>query len=200
MRTFTLNSFAAWSTIARGASESTPMTEYEFTLKFALPDSASDALTDRLFAAGCDDALVGTGLPGRLALQFNRNARSAAEAVFGALGAVRKALPEARLIEAGPDLVGLSDIAALLHCSRQNMRKLMLAHRTTFPLPVHDAKTVLWHLAQVLIWFGEYQHRTVSESVLEIAGVTMQLNAALAARLVTPAVAARLAKLVPEPG
>lgn len=173
------------------------MKEFEFTLKFALPDVATDteALVDRLFAAGCDDALIGTGLPGRVALQFNRMAKSASEAVFGALAAVRKALPEARLIEASPDLVGLSDIAALLNFSRQNMRKLMLTHRSTFPLPVHGDKITLWHLSHVLAWFGDYQDRTVSAALQEIAGISMQLNSARAARNVDPAISARLAKL-----
>lgn len=173
------------------------MKQFEFTLKFALPGASTDAdsLADRLFAGGCDDALVGTGLAGRLALQFDRRAKTAAEAVFSALAAVQRALPEARLVEVSPDLVGLSDIAALLNFSRQNMRKLMLTHRATFPLPVHDDKIAIWHLAQVLAWFGEYQGRTVSEAIQEIAGISMQLNIARSARHLDPAISARLAKL-----
>jgi hypothetical protein len=38
---------------------------------------------------------------------------------------VKKAIPMSRLIEATPDLVGISDLAALLGHSRQNMRKIV---------------------------------------------------------------------------
>lgn len=53
--------------------------EYLFTLKYQLADADSDldALVERLGEAGCDDALVGMGLPGRLVLEFTREAASA---------------------------------------------------------------------------------------------------------------------------
>ena len=53
--------------------------EYTFTLKYQLADDDRDvdALVERLGAAGCDDALVGIGQPGRLALEFTREADSA---------------------------------------------------------------------------------------------------------------------------
>jgi hypothetical protein len=44
--------------------------------------------------------------------------------------------------------------------SRQAMRKLMLAHRATFPMPVHEGSALIWHLAEVLDWLkmrGGYQ-------------------------------------------
>ena len=48
--------------------------EYTFTLKYQLTyaDRDPDALVERLGEAGCDDALVGIGQPGRLALEFTR--------------------------------------------------------------------------------------------------------------------------------
>ncbi len=41
--------------------------EYTFTLKYQLTDDDrdADALVERLGEAGCDDALVGIGQPGR---------------------------------------------------------------------------------------------------------------------------------------
>ena len=44
--------------------------EYTFTLKYQLTDDDRDlqALVEHLGEAGCDDALVGIGQPGRLAL------------------------------------------------------------------------------------------------------------------------------------
>lgn len=75
--------------------------EYTFTLKYQLDDDDRDpdALVERLGAAGCDDALVGIGVPGRLALEFTREAADADAAVRSALADVRRAVPSARLIE-----------------------------------------------------------------------------------------------------
>jgi hypothetical protein len=86
--------------------------EYEFTLKFALPANHQPVheLLERLGEAGCEDALVGAGQPGRIALDFTRDADSAKNAIFSALDAVRSAIPGAKLLEVTPDFVGLSDI------------------------------------------------------------------------------------------
>lgn len=82
--------------------------EYAFTLKFQLgeDDRNTEELVERLGAAGCDDALVGIGQPGRLALEFTRAADNAEAAVHSALSDVRRAVPAARLIEVAPDLDG----------------------------------------------------------------------------------------------
>jgi len=154
--------------------------EYIFTLKYQLADSDSDldALVERLGAAGCDDALVGVGQPGRLALEFSREAGSAEEAVRTALVDLKKAIPSARLIEASPDLVGLTDVADVVGVSRQAMRKLMLTHRATFPMPVHEGSASIWHLAEVLDWLmtrGGYQ---IDVGVLDTAKVALEVNIA----------------------
>ncbi len=105
------------------------MSEYEFELRFALPscDMDPDQLVERLGGAGCDDALVGVGRQGQVALDFIREAESAMAAVLSAIADVRRAVPEARLIEASPDLVGVTDVGQLLHVTRQNVRKLLLS-------------------------------------------------------------------------
>jgi len=120
--------------------------EYEFTLKYQLvEDEDIDALLERLAEAGCDDALVGIGQPGRLSLEFVRESAGANEAIEGALRDVRTAVPGARLIEATPDLVGLTDVAEIVGVSRQNMRKLMLAHIHSFPAPTHEGSRSRTH-------------------------------------------------------
>jgi hypothetical protein len=100
--------------------------EYEFTLSFKLPvdEADTDTLVERLGAAGCDDALVGIGQSGRIALNFTREAGSAQEAIVSALRDVKKAIPAARLVEAGPDLVGLTDVAALVGVTRLHQRRV----------------------------------------------------------------------------
>jgi len=58
--------------------------------------------------------------------------------MLSAVPDVQRAIPGARLIEAGPDYVGLTEIAKLLGISRQAMRKVMAKNIETFPLPVHE--------------------------------------------------------------
>jgi hypothetical protein len=58
--------------------------------------------------AGCDDALVGTGQPGHIALEFRREAFSAEQALVSALSDVKKAIPCARLLEVTPAVVRMT--------------------------------------------------------------------------------------------
>lgn len=152
--------------------------EYMFTLKYKLADADCDLnlLVERLGEAGCDDALVGTGQPGRLALEFAREAASADSAVRSALADVRHAVPSAKLIEVTPDLVGLTDVAELVGVSRQNMRKLMLAYPASFPAPVHEGSASIWHLADVLAWLQSRGSYTLNEAMIDVAQMALQVN------------------------
>ncbi|QGL80151.1 DNA-binding protein [Stenotrophomonas maltophilia] len=154
--------------------------EYTFTLKYQLSDDdrEPDVLVERLGEAGCDDALVGIGQPGRLALEFTREAVGAEAAVRSALAAVRSAIPAAKLIEVAPDLVGLTDVADIVGVSRQNMRKLMLAHPGSFPAPVHEGNASIWHLADVLSWLQAKGNYSLAKDVLDVARVALQVNVA----------------------
>ena len=75
--------------------------EYEFTLKLKLAtvDSNADDVVERLGTAGCNDAVVGVGQPGRIALNFTRDCDSAEKAVASALKDVMRAIPQAKLLE-----------------------------------------------------------------------------------------------------
>ncbi|MCA8070587.1 helix-turn-helix transcriptional regulator [Burkholderia vietnamiensis] len=154
--------------------------EYTFTLKyqFADDDRDPDALVERLGEAGCDDALIGIGQPGRLALEFTREAADAGTAVRSALADVRRAAPSAKLIEVAPDLVGLTDVAEIVGVSRQNMRKLMLAYPGSFPPPVHEGSASIWHLADVLAWLQAKGSYALATDVLDVARVALQVNVA----------------------
>ncbi len=156
------------------------MNEYQFILKFRLPDAGVDPehFVDALAKAGCEDALVGVGQRGRIALDFNREARSAIEAVTSAIHDVRQVIPGVELVEASPDFVSASDVAALAGCSRQNVRKWIVSHAATFPLAVHEGSPSVWHLANVLAWLGEQQKRHIDAVLLEIAETNMQVNIA----------------------
>jgi hypothetical protein len=154
------------------------MAQYDFTLKFALgqPDADPDAFIEQLLAEGCDDALIGVGQHGRIALNFTREAPTAVEAVLSALSDVQRVIPDSKLVEAAPDLVGLTDIANLLGFSRQYMRKLVMKSGSGFPLPVHEGKPAIWHLATVLAWFTNCKGRKFDEALLGVSRINMQCN------------------------
>lgn len=174
------------------------MTEYAFSLKYRLPpdDVDVDAIVERLGEAGCTDALVGIGIGGRLALEFAREAANARDAFRSALEDVRSAIPGAALVEASPDLVGLSDVADLLGVTRQNVRKLMLAH-SDFPLPLHEGSASIWHLSDVLGWLdGRKKGRATDKALREAAAAALEVNLAREARRFTKVGSTELQKLV----
>ncbi|MDR1967267.1 MAG: DNA-binding protein [Burkholderiaceae bacterium] len=172
--------------------------EYTFTLKYQLADDDCDpdALVERLGEAGCDDALVGLGQPGRLALEFAREAADADAAVRSALADVRRAAPSAMLIEVAPDLVGLTDVAEIVGVSRQNMRKLMLAHPGSFPAPVHEGSASIWHLADVLAWLQAKGGYSLTKDTLDVARVALQVNVAKEGRRLPRSASKELEALV----
>jgi hypothetical protein len=75
--------------------------EYSFTLKFKFSDAPidPDCYIDRLYEAGCDDALIGIGKQGSIALEFIRSAASAFDAISNAIVDVKKVIPDAILID-----------------------------------------------------------------------------------------------------
>ena len=154
------------------------MSEYEFTLKYALPGPETDPqhFLQRLASAGCEDALVGIGKKGRIALDFTRADRSSKRAILSAMRDVQRAIPGARLIEASPDVVGLTDVAELIGCSRQNVRKLCMGD-PLFPVAIHEGQAELFHLVEVLDWAAR-KRRPVDPRLLEVATTTRELNLA----------------------
>lgn len=153
--------------------------EYEFKLTFKIntEDCDHDSIMSLLGEAGCTDALVGLGVAGHIGLEFIREASCARTAVWSAIADVRKALPLAKMVEACPDLVGLTDVAEMVGVSRQNMRKLMTTHPDNFPSPVHGGSTSIWHLADILD-FMEKRNLAAPSPMLEVARTTMQINLA----------------------
>jgi predicted DNA-binding transcriptional regulator AlpA len=172
--------------------------EFEFTLKFRLAtdDADVDQLVEWLGEAGCDDALVGIGQPGRIALNFTREADSAQRAIISALVSVKEVIPDARFLEVSPDFVGLTDVAEFVGVSRQNMRKLMLAHAASFPAPVHEGSAAIWHLAPVLQWLKDRGGYHVEQPVLDVAAIAMQINIAKAADYLESRVRREVRRLV----
>lgn len=75
--------------------------ELTFTLKYKLPTSqtSTDELVDMLYANGCDDALIGTGLPGQITLDFIREAEYEGSVIKSAHQDVLKTIPHAQLVK-----------------------------------------------------------------------------------------------------
>jgi predicted DNA-binding transcriptional regulator AlpA len=172
--------------------------EYVFTLKYRLAaeDCDLDEIVERLGEAGCDDATIGVGQPGRMALVFTREGESAFEALVSALKDVKQAVPSARLIEAGPDFVGLTDVAEIAGVSRQNMRKLMVSHAIDFPPPVHEGSASVWHLSDILGWLTARGGYDINAGVFDVARSAKQINVAKEALELEPCFNRRLESLV----
>ena len=153
--------------------------DYTFTLKYKLPahETAMDALVERLGAQGCTDATVGIGKVWRLGLQFVRAAQSAEMALRSAVEDVYRAIASAQLVEAGPDFVGLSEIATYVGVTRQNLHKLTQTHWSSFPSPIHEGSAPTWHLAEVLQWLQEQQNYPLERAHIDIARACQALNA-----------------------
>lgn len=154
------------------------MREYEFTLKFKVPNPMTDTgmFVDALYESGCDDAIIGTGTKGFIALDFIREAPSAYDAISSAINDVRKAIPQAEIVEASPNFVGVTDVAKLLGCSRQNIQKLLSKSISDPPPAVYGGSQSVWYLLDILTWLIEHKNYHIDESLVEIAKTTKSLN------------------------
>lgn len=152
---------------------------YDFTLIYRLPErGGKEEYLDALFEAGCDDAIIGLGRPGYFAFDFEREAESAEAAMQSAIADIERAIPAAELSEAKPDYVSATDVADIMQCSRQNIRK-HLTEKFDAPMPVMTGKVVIWHLSDVIPWLGKAMKTKIAEPLLELSKVAMKTNAGI---------------------
>lgn len=100
--------------------------EFEFELIFALPEGEHDAfaLSDAVFEAGFENALVGTGLAGLLGVELEVEGDDAESTILETARALIKVLPEGTVLrEVRPDLVSLADVAEKLEVKRQALQQ-----------------------------------------------------------------------------
>ena len=155
------------------------MKEFNFELIFKLVDNQdSNEYLDALFENGCDDATISTGQLGMLSLSFTREAINASEALESAINDVKKAIPSAKLIEATPDIVNISEISSILGHSRQYTRKLFNSDTSSLPAPIHIGNPSIWHLSEVLDWLKSVgkQENKINENLFELSHITKQIN------------------------
>ncbi len=155
------------------------MNSYTFVLNFTLPGDDPEQFLDALYEAGCDDAAVGIGQFGMIGLDFIRAARCAEDAIRSAVENVRTAIPGAVLVQAGPDLVGLTQMAEIFGFSRQNMRKYAIGQSgaaEAFPPPVVLGDPSLWHLAEIVAWLRLNTGVQPPDGVLDVSKAAAKLN------------------------
>lgn len=157
------------------------MNNYVFMLVFTLPnrEDVPERYLDALFEAGCDDASVGVGVQGMIGLDFTRAGNSAEVALRSAIRDVQAAIPGTNLVKAGPDLVGLTEMAEIFGFTRQNMRKYatgLSGARDAFPLPTILGEPSLWHLAEIVSWLKMNTSIRPPAEILEISKAAAGIN------------------------
>lgn len=139
------------------------MKTYRFTLIVEGAELQTDEHVDTLFEAGCDDALIGA-TDGVQYLDFDREGKTAGDAVLSAIADIERAVPGARVVRvADGGLVSMADIAARTGRTRESVRLLIKGARGPggFPAPVTDPRSRyrLWRWNEVQAWmraaFGE---------------------------------------------
>ena len=124
----------------------------EFSLLFSAPKIEDcDEYADRLYEAGYTD--VGIDDTGEFEVRCSGVFSNINQEISNAKSAVLLAIPEALFLEAGPDYVGLTDIARIIGVSRQHMRRLWESGKEMgFPTPAINGSKNIWHLAPIIDW------------------------------------------------
>lgn len=160
---------------------------FEFTLVLDGVDEKTKNLEDKLFEAGCDDALINFR-NGTVYLDFDREEDSLENAVLSAIQAVESCGLGAKVIRILPDdLVSISDIAKRLDKDRQLVSLWVKGERrdkrSPFPAPVLklSEKSPMWRWYSVVKWLNE-QEIIQDNKILERAKFVENINAVLEER------------------
>ena len=151
------------------------MTVFSFTL--IIRDSGDrdlNELSNTVFEAGCDDALVGCS-NGVWYVDFDREAETMADALGSAIVALQGAGVAVHSIDPS-DLVTLSEMSRRLGRSRESVRLLVAGDRGPggFPAPLSGGKSGrrMWSWTECLAWMLSYMGE--SDAVKQDAIAEMQ--------------------------
>ena len=161
------------------------MAEYEFQIFCRDVDMSDDSFLDRLYEAGCDDALV-CFKDGYVCLDFSRASKSAEEAVLSAIrdfehstvgGTVERVEPD--------DLASLSEIARRTGVTRASLQKYARGISKVgedFPQPaanISGARRELYSAAEVINWMHAKERVVLPGHSTELVNVIAKINQAL---------------------
>jgi len=154
----------------------TETTIHRFTLILADVSKIDEQLEDRVFEAGCDDALLAER-DGVVYLDFDRSASSFEGALRSAMDDVESCGMEVARVEPD-DLVNQSQIADRVGRSRESIRLLISGARGpgTFPPPVSGVKGKMriWNWSEVARWLAS--HSLIDESEMRQAALVAEVN------------------------
>ncbi len=153
---------------------------YEFSMVVEGFDRRASDFEDRLYDAGCSDALIGV-VKGIVVLDFTREARSFKHALESALRDVRKA--GGRVVRVEPDsYASLSDIAVRAGLTRQSVSLLVQGKRGPGDFPPPTARVTtdspLWDWLAVAQWL-ERHGKLKDPDAVSRAALTRSVNAGL---------------------
>jgi predicted DNA-binding transcriptional regulator AlpA len=160
------------------------MNQYKFSLIIKGIDTLTRDHVDALYAAGCDDAILGARDGAQFA-DFERTAPTLPAALSSAIETVEATLPGAQVVRVTPDdLVNLTEIATRTGRSKESIRLLSEGRRGpgNFPAPVAwvSTKHRIWQWADVVEWFAQAFGEQLAEG--EAAQFVAALNGALEVR------------------
>ncbi|MCH8487371.1 MAG: hypothetical protein LAT75_10945 [Candidatus Cyclonatronum sp.] len=161
------------------------MKTFEFTLVLEIDNIPLEEIEDKLYEAGCDDALL-SFRNGIAYLNFDREADDLEKAVGSAIHqAESSGLPlKVKRIEPS-DLVTASEIARRLGRSKQSVQQLISGVRGDgdFPVPLAGltSTTLIWSWQEVADWFFT-KNKIDNKQICEEALIMKSWNDVLALR------------------
>jgi hypothetical protein len=189
--------------LIRKAKEKQMTEEFEFELVFALPDGEHDpfALSNAVFEAGFEDALVGSGQTGLLAVGIETEGEDAEGAILDAARALIRVLPVGTVLrEVRPDLVSIAEVAEKLEVKRQALQQRRM------PPPVAGGLYRIDEMGEALIEAsqpekGKRRPRFNMKSAskwFRAGHAARQVNAQLTMRQIDPATIERAPRPAPQ--
>jgi hypothetical protein len=156
------------------------MPQFEFTLTLSGLDGTEPNFEDRLFEAGCDDALISM-VKGAVVLDFTREAKNFVHAVASAVGDIGKS--GAKVVRIEPDTyVTISDIAVRAGLSKQAISLFAQGKRGPgdFPPPALriNTESPLWDWLKVSRWLF-HNRKLEDRKTVVYAALTREFNAIL---------------------
>ncbi|KTG24190.1 hypothetical protein AWR38_09355 [Idiomarina sp. WRN-38] len=159
------------------------MNTYNFSLVLGGISSRTPLLEDKLYNAGCDDALI-CFYGSTVYLQFDREAAGFQHAVLSAIQQVESLKGcQVTSVDAG-GYVGISDIAERTGLTKQSISLLKEGKRGNgnFPSPLYrlTGKQPLWQWSEVAEWLASYEK--IPKQLAAHAELVSNLNLALQLR------------------